>query len=90
MAEPRLSARALASLTAQDDYLRALNPAAADAVLSEIERLVVLIGDFPMMGRRIEGTGLRYHVTRRYRYRVVYRVAGEAVEIVEILHPRQG
>ncbi|WP_165375232.1 type II toxin-antitoxin system RelE/ParE family toxin [Roseovarius nitratireducens] len=90
MADPLWSARALASLTAQDDYLRPLNPAAADAVLSEIARLVALIADFPEMGRRIDGIGLRYHVTARYLYRVIYRVRGERVEIVEVLHPRRG
>lgn len=68
MADAHWSARALASLTAQDDYLRALNPAAADSVLSEIERLAALIAEFPQMGRRIDGTSLRYHVTARYRY----------------------
>jgi plasmid stabilization system protein ParE len=90
VADPLWSARALASLTAQDDYLRPLNPAAANAVLSEIERLAALIAAFPGIGRRIEGTALRYLVTRRYRYRVIYRARGERVEIVEVLHPRRG
>ncbi|NCQ25179.1 MAG: type II toxin-antitoxin system RelE/ParE family toxin [Roseovarius sp.] len=87
--DPLWSARALASLTAQDDYLRPLNPTAADAVLSEIEHLAALIVEFPQMGRRIDGTGLRYHVTGRYRYRVIYRMRGRWVEIVEVLHPRR-
>ena len=90
MADPLWSARALASLTAQDDYLRPLNPAAADAVLTEIERLAELIAQFPQMGRRIDGTSLRYHITGRYRYRLIYRVRGARVEIVEVLHPRRG
>ena len=90
MADPIWSARALASLTAQDDYLRPLNPVAANAVMSEIEHLAALIADFPQMGRRIDDTGLRYHVTARYRYRVIYRVRGDIVEIVEVLHPRRG
>jgi len=89
VADPIWSARALASLTEQDDYLRPLNPAAADSVLSEIERLATLIAEFPQMGRRIDGTGLRYHVTTRYRYRVIYRVRDAQVEIVEILHQRR-
>jgi plasmid stabilization system protein ParE len=88
--DPLWSARALASLTAQDDYLRPLNPVAADAVLSEIEEVAHLIVEFPQMGRRIDGTGLRYHVTGRYRYRVIYRVRGKRVEIVEVLHARRG
>lgn len=90
MADPIWSARALASLTAQDDYLRPLNPVAANAVLSEIEHLAVLIADFPQIGRRIDSRGLRYHVTARYRYRVIYRIWRDKVEIVEVLHPRQG
>jgi hypothetical protein len=42
------------------------------------------------MGRRVDRTGLRYHVTALYRYRVIYRVRGVRVEIVEVLHPRRG
>ena len=89
MADLHWSRRALASLVAQDDYLRPLNPAAADAVLTEIESLATLIAEFPEMGRKIEGTTLRYHVTRRYHYRVVYRVTGDRLEVVEVLHPRR-
>jgi len=90
VAEPLWSARALASLTSQDDYLRPLNPVAANAVLSEIEHLAALIADFPQMGRRIYGTSLRYHITARYRYRVIYKGRRDTVEIVEVLHPRRG
>ena len=77
------------SLEAQDDYLRPLNPKAADAVLAELAYSCELIADFPMIGRKIEGTGLRYMVTRKYCYRVVYRAFGDVVEIREVLHPRQ-
>ena len=58
-------------------------------MLSEIERLTTLIAEFPQMGRCIDGTTLRYHVTTRYRYRVIYRACGARVEIVEVLHPRR-
>ena len=81
--------RALASINAQDDWLRPLNPAAADHVLAEIERTCRLIAAFPGIGRRIEGTSLRVHVTRRYGYRVIYRHVGDIVEIKALLHPRQ-
>ena len=73
MGEVRWSPRALASLTAQDDWLRLRNPAAADAVLTEIERLFSLIADCPQIGGRIEGTRLRYHVTFKYCGSGVYR-----------------
>jgi plasmid stabilization system protein ParE len=78
-----------ASLRAQDDYLRPRNSAAADAVITEIETLAELIAHFPEMGRRIGGTALRYHVTRRYRYRVIYRVEHDAIYVMDVLHPRQ-
>lgn len=67
VAEVQFSSRALASLAAQDDYLCPRNPAAADAVLAEVESLARLQAELPAMGRRIEGAGLRYHVTRGYR-----------------------
>lgn len=90
MPDPRFSRRALASLNAADAHLRPLNAKAANAVLAEIARLCALIADFPEMGRAIPGTGLRYHVSRKYRYRVVYRIAGDSVEIRDVLHPRRG
>lgn len=88
--EVRYSLRALAGINAQDDWLRPLNPAVADHMLAEIDRTCRLIGDFPEMGRRIEGTSLRVHVTRRYLYRVIYRHVADVVEIRDVLHPRQG
>lgn len=87
MARLRWSARALASLTAQDDFLRARNPQAANAVLAEIEALAELLAEFPEMGRRIEGTGLRFPVCRRYRYRLIYRIAGNDLHLLDVLNP---
>jgi plasmid stabilization system protein ParE len=89
VADVRFSKRALASLTSQEDYLRQRNPNVADAVLLEISNLASLIGTFPEMGRSIDGTSLRYHVTRKYRYRIIYRITAKAVEIRDILHRRQ-
>jgi plasmid stabilization system protein ParE len=87
--EVRYTDRALASITAQDDWLRPRNAVAADRVLAEIERACRLIGDFPGMGRHVEGTSLRVHFTRRFAYRVIYRHVGDIVEIRDVLHPRQ-
>ena len=89
MADLLWSRRAIASLAAQDDWLRPLNPDAADSVLSEIERSAGLLAEFPDIGRRIEGTSLRCHVTRRYRFRIVYRIVGVAVQVVDVMHPRR-
>jgi plasmid stabilization system protein ParE len=83
------SRRALGSLSAQEEWLRPKNPTAADSILSEVARSAELIAEFPEMGRRIDGTGLRYHVTRRYRFRIVYRIAPEGVQVVDVMHPKQ-
>ncbi len=41
------------------------------------------------MGPPIRGTGLRRHITRHYRYRVIYRVVGDLVEVRDVMHPRR-
>lgn len=89
MLEERVSQRALQSLVSQDDYLRPLNPSAADGLAQDIDRTLKLLSAFPELGRQIEGTRLRVHVTRRFRFRLVYRATPEAIELREVLHPRQ-
>ena len=83
------SRRALASLASSDDFLRSRNPAAADALVAEINRLCDLIAAFPEMGRLEPRSGLRFHITRKYRFRVVYRVREGRVEVVDVLHPKR-
>ena len=84
-----LSRLAFASIQEQCVYIGARNPSAATAVRAELHRACDLISDYPEMGRKIEGTGLRYHITRKYRYRVAYRITSEGIEIANILHPKQ-
>lgn len=74
-------------MASYDDFLRARNSKAADAAPADIERLCVLIAEFPGMGRKMPGTKLRYHVTRKYLYRVVYRAEEGEVRVAEVLHP---
>jgi plasmid stabilization system protein ParE len=83
------SRRAVASLAAQDEWLRPKNPAAADSILREIERSAGLLAEFPDIGRRIDGTSLRCHVTRRYRFRIVYRIERGTVQVMDVMHPRR-
>lgn len=89
MADVRFSVRALASLDHHHAHITQHNPRAAAALLADIRRTCDLLAEFPMIGRAIEDTRLRYVLSRRYRYRVIYRIAGETVEIRDILHPRQ-
>ena len=87
MPEVRYARRALASLRSYDSFLRPRNPSAADAVLSEIERTCDLIAAFPGIGRMDQPSGLRVHITQRYRYRILYQVTPDGIEIRDILHP---
>ena len=89
MADVTYSRRALASLTNHFDHLEDRNPTAARDFLFEIERTSDLIGEFPRLGRAVEGLTLRCHVTKRFRYRIIYLATPERVEIREILHPNQ-
>lgn len=89
MADLAFTPRALASLRGVDRYLRERSPMEADRVLAEIERSCDLLREQPWIGPPIPGTGLRRHITRRYRYRVIYRVAGNLVEVRDVMHPRR-
>ena len=89
MADIRFSVRALASLDHHHTHISQHNPRAATAVLGDIRRACDLIAEFPKIGRAIEGTSLRYVLSRKYRYRIIYRIEGETLEIRDILHPRQ-
>lgn len=89
MTEVVFSSRALASLRSIRQYLRERNPAAATRVIGEIERACALIGEYPWMGPAIPGTRLRRHVTRRYRYRVLYCITRDVVEVRDVMHPRR-
>ncbi len=87
MPDWRLSDVALDSLEDQIVFLRPRNPAAAERVLAEIERTCTLLAEAPGTGRRIAGTASRVHITRRYRYRIIYHVTQDGIEVRDILHP---
>jgi plasmid stabilization system protein ParE len=89
VADIRFSVQALNSLTQHHTHISQHNPRAATAVLGDIRRTCDLLAEFPKIGRAIEGTSLRYILSRKYRYRIIYRIEGDAIEIRDILHPRQ-
>ena len=89
MARVRFSRRAVARLDDIGSYISERDPAAAARVLAEIDRAAALIGEHPRIGRPARVADLRVFVTRRHRYRVIYRVECGTVEIRDVLHPRQ-
>ena len=85
--EVTFARQALASLRGCDAFLRPRNAAVADALLAEIDATCNLIAAFPGMGRLDRPSGLQFHVTRKYRYRIICRAVNETVEILDVLHP---
>jgi toxin ParE1/3/4 len=80
------SAYALADRIAIFDYIEADSPQAAVAVDERIREQVEVLARFPQSGRpgRIEGT--RELVINRTPYIVAYRITGETVRILRVLH----
>lgn len=68
------------------DYIAIDSPRAALVLFETIERQLDLLAQFPKAGRvgRIDGT--RELVIARTPYIVAYRIVGETVEIVTVLH----
>ena len=83
------SAFALADRQAIFDFIKADNPRAAIAIDERIQTRVMGLARFPEMGRsgRVEGT--RELVVSGTPYIAAYRVDGETVRILRILHGAQ-
>lgn len=80
---------AMADREAIFDYIEADSPRAAVAVDDRIEARVEGLAQFPEMGRpgRIEGT--RELVIARTPYIAAYRIIGDTVRILRVLHGAQ-
>ena len=68
------------------DFIKAENPGAALAMFDTIELQIAKLADHPNIGRvgRVEGT--RELVITRTPYIVGYRIVGDTVEILTVLH----
>ncbi len=69
------------------DYIAENNPERAISFVGELERFCRSMGDFPHLGRSCEDMG--FPTFRRFpygNYVVFYRIKGEAVDILRILH----
>lgn len=62
------------------------SPVAAKSVVERIRATVKPLGQFPQAGRQGHVTGTRELVVQGIPYVVVYRIAGEAVEILRVFH----
>jgi toxin ParE1/3/4 len=84
-----LTSSALHDLAAIDDYVRAESPAAADRLLASLQATFALLATNPAMGRRRDELrpGLRSFPVGTYV--AFYRIVGDVVEIVRVLHGRR-
>lgn len=72
------------------EYIAQDNLAAAYGVYGEIEQQqLALLADFPKMGRSGRVKGTREWVVARTPYIVAYRIKGDAVQVLRVLHGTQ-
>ena len=85
----RLTTRAYSDLTNIADYIEQESPAAASRVIQRIERTLALIRTSPMIGRRSARPGTHEFPVTGLPLLVVYRLAGDTIEVLTIFHTAQ-
>jgi addiction module RelE/StbE family toxin len=70
-------------------YIHQRNRSAAAAVVSRIEGLTSLLGEYPLIGHLTDETDVRVLPVVRYPYLIFYAIDHSADEVV-ILHVRHG
>lgn len=83
------TARALRDLASLRDYISRERPAAAERQVGLILAAVDTLTRFPHSGRPGRRTGTRELVVSQTPYLVPYRVRGELIEVLAVLHGRQ-
>jgi toxin ParE1/3/4 len=89
MAQVVWTARALRDLAALREYISRERPEAAESQVELILAAVERLARFPHSGRRGRRSGTRELVVSQTPYLVPYRVGGELVEVLGVLHGRQ-
>lgn len=82
----RVSARALADLTAIQAYVSTDNPTAASALVSRLMRRVRALEVFAHLGRPVpEWSDPAVRELIEGNYRIVYQVGGQTVDVITVL-----
>lgn len=71
------------------NYLAGLSDEAAERTIDRIQKAVLLLGEFPNMGTRVDETGLRNLTVSDCPYVVFYRALPDGVSIRGIFHTSQ-
>ena len=80
------SRRAIRAVENIADYIAQDDPQAAYNVTEAIRRSVLSLADFPQMGRTGRITGTREIVVTGLPYFIPYRIRGNRVEILDVIH----
>lgn len=91
----RFAPRAFSDLDVIRTYIHQFNPTAAGRVISVIERIASQLSDFPESGQPSDELDAPVAFSRRYPYRLYYRIAANEIVILDIRHaarrpPRPG
>jgi toxin ParE1/3/4 len=78
--------KALRNLDDQAAYVAASDPAAARAVVERVLQAVAVLETQPAIGRPGRVPGTRELIVLKTRYVVPYRVRGEVIEILRVVH----
>jgi toxin ParE1/3/4 len=71
------------------EYIRQFNPVAAQKTVAVIEAAAKNLPRFPEMGHPGEVRGTRELVIPRLPYFLVYRLKGDSVQILRVMHEKQ-
>ena len=89
MAQIVWTARALRDLASLREYIYREWPAAAERQIERILTAVERLTRLPRSGRPGRQTGTRELVISRTPYLVAYRIRGDFIEVLAVLHGRQ-
>lgn len=83
------SRRALAQLASIYEYLASRSPTAAQSVRSSVRATITRLEQLPLLGKLTDEGDVHVLIEPEYLYRVFYRVGGEVVTVIRILHRSQ-
>lgn len=80
----RFEARAIADLDSITAWYDGIAPDITRSIIDDIERTILRLREFPRSGPAIGLQDLRRAVTRRYRFKVAYRIEPQDIVIIGI------
>ncbi len=85
----RYSRRALSQLASVYEYLQGRNRSAAENVTASIRSTIARLREMPQLGKPTDESDVHVIIEPEYLYRVFYRLEGQEVFVIRILHRRQ-